>query len=146
MSVPQLWLENEIGLFRLWRTQSIPAVFKVATTLGICSSASSNAAFNADTAISRPLTLKGPTSTRVTIRFLTFPVTGLQSCVFSPGAPNICNIVCSEAELRFLLKVSLGGIATTSSGLVSSGLGEDAVKLVFFDAAAFLAIAASPGA
>src|SRR5262249_32400190 len=77
IAVPQLWLENEFRFLRLWRTQNIPSFFTAATTAGICSSASAKTALSDATAISRPLTLNGPTSTRDTIRDLILPVAGL---------------------------------------------------------------------
>src|SRR5215472_8252979 len=116
----------------------MPAVFRVATTSGICSAASASAALSAATAISSPLTVNGPTSTWVLIRFLNSPVAGLQSFVFSPGMPNICSIVLSEADDRPLLKVLVGGIGITSLGLGEGGTAALRTAVVlrvdFFDA------------
>src|SRR4051812_46654175 len=58
------------------------------TTSGICSSASSRAAFSDSPPLLRPLTLTGPSSTPETILCLNAPLAGLHSLVFCPGTPK----------------------------------------------------------
>jgi hypothetical protein len=103
-------------------------VFTSRNTSGRFTSTSAKIWRNDSTAKSRPLTLKGPTSTPDLILLRNLPLGAEQFLVRAPGFPNFLNMILSVAELKLVLIVSLGGIGTRSrrlltAALLSSGLG-----------------------
>src|SRR6266498_2536270 len=100
----------------------MPSVLTSLNTCGRFASTSAKTWCSDSTAKSRPLTVKGPTSTPDLILLRNFPVGVEQFLVRAPGFPNFRDMICSVAELKLVLIVSLGGIGTRSLSLLIAAL------------------------